>query len=192
MSTDNSENRPLPNTYWVLPGRFAAGEYPGAIDPDETACKLRILINAGIDYFIDLTEQGELIPYAETAKEVARYLGQVVECERRPITDLRVPCSPEQMVGILDAIDDALDEGKTVYVHCWGGVGRTGTVVGCWLARHGCTGDAALRQIAEWWKGVEKSWRITTSPETSEQREYVRSWAEPTSPPQSMGRGNTS
>ncbi len=24
-----------------------------------------------------------------------------------------------------------------VYVHCWGGVGRTGTVVGCWLLRHG-------------------------------------------------------
>ena len=50
------------------------------------------------------------------------------------------------MASILDAIDAALDGGKTVYVHCWGGVGRTGTVVGCWLVRHGKTGDEALRQ----------------------------------------------
>ena len=31
-----------------------------------------------------------------------------------------------------------------MYLHCWGGVGRTGTVVGCWLVRHGRTGDEAL------------------------------------------------
>ncbi|MFZ5949388.1 MAG: fused DSP-PTPase phosphatase/NAD kinase-like protein [Candidatus Rifleibacteriota bacterium] len=27
--------------------------------------------------------------------------------------------------------------GKPVYVHCWGGLGRTGVVVGCWSRRHG-------------------------------------------------------
>ena len=49
------------------------------------------------------------------------------------------------------AVDDALGEGRTVYVHCWGGIGRTGTVVGCWLVRHGLTGRGALDQIADWW-----------------------------------------
>ena len=38
---------------------------------------------------------------------------------------------------MLDAIDDQLENGGNVYVHCWGGKGRTGTVVGCWLIRHG-------------------------------------------------------
>ena len=28
-------------------------------------------------------------------------------------------------------------DGRKVYVHCWGGVGRTGTVVGCYLVRQG-------------------------------------------------------
>ena len=71
------------------------------------------------------------------------------------------------MSDILDAIDAALRDGKTVYVHCWGGVGRTGTVIGCWLVRHGKTGDEALSQIAEWWwRGVQKVRRQPRSPET--------------------------
>ena len=82
------------------------------------------------------------------------------------------------MVAILDAIDHALAEGRNVYVHCWGGVGRTGTVVGCWLVRHGRTGDEALDQVADWWQSMEKADR-RRSPETREQRTYVREWAEP-------------
>ena len=82
------------------------------------------------------------------------------------------------MMSILDAIDNALSRGGTVYVHCWGGVGRTGTVIGCWLVRHGLSGEEALEQIAEWWKGVEKSHRAPSSPETSGQRGYVMEWKE--------------
>ena len=179
MCSANSGNRPIPNSYWVIPGRFAAGEYPGAKDPIEAARKLRTLLSAGIDHFIDLTEPGELAPYAEIAEKEARPLGLAVGYERHPIVDQCVPRSPEQMARILDAIDAAMRDGKTVYVHCWGGVGRTGTVVGCWLVRHGHTGDAALCQIAEWWQGVEKVYRQPISPETSEQHEYVRDWTEP-------------
>ena len=82
------------------------------------------------------------------------------------------------MATILDAIDDALDSGDTVYVHCWGGIGRTGTVVGCWLVRHGCTGEEALAQVAEWWMGMAKASPYRSSPETYEQRQYVLGWGE--------------
>lgn len=34
-------------------------------------------------------------------------------------------------IRILDAIDARLEAGKSVYVHCWGGIGRTDTVAGC-------------------------------------------------------------
>ena len=179
MSVANSGNRLLPNSYWIAPGRFAAGEFPGAKDPAEAARKLRTLLSAGIDHFIDLTEPGELVPYVEIAKEEARCLDTAVGYERHPVIDQCVPSSPGQMTRILYAIDAAICDGKTVYLHCWGGVGRTGTVVGCWLVRHGRTGDAALRQIAEWWQGVEKVYRKPISPETSEQHEYVRDWTEP-------------
>ena len=79
----------------------------------------------------------------------------------------------------MDAIDSALGRGRNAYVHCWGGVGRTGTVVGCWLVRHGRTGDGALAELGELWRSVEKIHHKPVSPETREQREYVRQWVEP-------------
>ena len=78
------------------------------------------------------------------------------------------------MVTILDAIDDAVERGRIVYVHCYGGVGRTGTVVGCYLVRHGRSGEEALAAIAEWRRNTPDGWR--NSPETREQRELVLNW----------------
>ena len=175
---ENRGNRPLPNSYWVIPGRFAAGEYPGAVDSERAAARLNTLLSAGIAHFIDLTEPGELEPYVEIAEEEARNLGLTVAHERHPIVDGSVPRSREQMARVLDAIDAALSDRKTIYIHCWGGVGRTGTVVGCWLVRRGRTGDAALSQLAEWWQEVEKVYRQPNSPETFEQETYVRNWTE--------------
>ncbi len=172
-------NPPLPNSYWVRPGRFAAGEYPGDLDPCQAAAKLKVLLRAGINHFIDLTGAGELRPYRCIAEREARPPGVRVGYEQFPIADAGVPRNPEWMALILDAIDAALDDGRTVYVHCWGGVGRTGTVVGCWLVRHGESGASALEQIAKWWRGVEKVCRIPASPETPGQVEYVFNWVEP-------------
>ena len=163
------ENRPIPNSYWVIPHHFAAGEYPGAVCPREAEEKLRKLLHAGITHFIDLTEPGELVPYTDLVKEYARHLCRIAGYERHPIVDVSVPRYPQQMSRILDSIDAAMRDGKTVYVHCWGGVGRTGTIVGCWLVRHGRTGQEALSQIAEWWQGVDKVCRQPMSPETREQ-----------------------
>ena len=173
------ESRPIPNSYWMIPHRLAAGEYPGAVCPTEAAEKLRTLLRAGISYFIDLTEPGELVPYADIVKEEAENLGMHARYERHPIVDVSVPRYPQQMSNVLDSIDGAMRDGKTVYVHCWGGVGRTGTVIGCWLVRHGRTGQESLSQIAVRWKGVEKVYRHPNSPQTEEQRQYVREWAEP-------------
>ena len=169
----------MENSYWVVPGRFAAGEYPGAADPRYATARLRTLLGAGIDHFIDLTTQRDwLEPYAAIAVREGRRLGMKVVYERHPIVDMRVPRSPRETAGILDAIDAALDDGRNLYLHCWGGVGRTGTMVGCWLVRHGRTGDGALAQVAEWWRGVDKAHRLPHSPQTREQCAYVRNWTE--------------
>ena len=179
-------NNPSPYSYWVIPGRFAAGEYPGAKDPAEAAPKVESLLKAGINHFVDLTglnvrgEPDNLTPYSEIAQEQAHRLGLSVGWEQHTIVDGNIPNSPWHMARILDAIDAALEEGNTIYLHCLGGVGRTGTVVGCWLVRHGHTGDAALDRIAEQFgaSGLASK-HHHGSPETREQREYVRGWTEP-------------
>jgi protein-tyrosine phosphatase len=61
-----------------------------------------------------------------------------------------------------------------VYVHCFGGIGRTGTVVGCYLVRHGADAETALAEIARRRQGTPDGYR--RSPETNEQRQFVLTW----------------
>ena len=166
------ERRPIEHCYWVEPGQLLAGEYPMVKD-DEAAsrAKLAALTEAGVTTFIDLTEAGELSPYAQWLESESQ------AHHRFPIKDLRIPDTPETTVEILDTIDTHIAQREVVYLHCWGGVGRTGTIVGCWLARHRSPGHAPLEQLAELWDKCPKSAR-TCSPETEEQRRYVREWAE--------------
>lgn len=170
--------RPHPNCYWVIPGRFLAGEYPGAFRPATARQRLADYLASGITYFLDLTQPHDgLEPYVEFLAEEGARLGITTEYVRMPIYDMSVPSSTH-MVAILDTIDQALAAGKNVYVHCWGGIGRTGTVIGCHLVRHGYDGEQALAQLAYWWASVEKSNRSPRSPETNEQVNMVRDWVE--------------
>jgi hypothetical protein len=73
--------RPDGNTYWVQPGRLLAGEYPGAQNGDESITRLRRYLDAGIDSFIDLTEEGELEPYEDRLNGEAAARGKKVEYE---------------------------------------------------------------------------------------------------------------
>jgi hypothetical protein len=170
------DHRPIPNCYWVEPGRFLAGEYPGAPGEAEARRKLRLFLEAGVSFFLDLTQPGESPPYAPFLREEAARLKIAADYRRMSIRDFGVP-PPAEMTRVLNTIDDALASGRTVYVHCWGGVGRTGTVVGCYLARRGHTGQQALDQLDRLRKAMEKAaWRV--SPETDEQREFVQRWRE--------------
>ena len=57
--------KPIDHSYWVVEGRFLAGEYPRHLDgPDEFA-KLESLEAAGVSLYVDLTEEGELYPYSD-------------------------------------------------------------------------------------------------------------------------------
>ena len=175
-------DRPLPESYWVEPGRLLAGEYPGHYNLEQARRRIDALVEAGFDTFIDLTKQGEVYPYADILNEQAHTYHLDVQYHRFPIGDFGLP-STDQMKTILDRIDASLSAGRRVYLHCWGGIGRTGTTVGCYLVRRGLSGTEALRRLAVWWQEVPKSRIHPHSPETPEQAAFVRDWAAHEFPP---------
>ena len=174
---NKTNNRPIPESYWALPGRLLAGEYPGLSDEELTRKRIDALIKAGFDVFIDLTQLHETVPYAGILREEAKTYEVDTKHQRFPIGDFGLP-TIEQMNAILNAIEAGLDAGHKIYLHCWGGIGRTGTTVGCYLVRQGRTGEEALRQLSTWWRTVPKSLYHPYSPETKEQMDFVLRWAE--------------
>ena len=178
-----SSPAPFPRSYWVVPGKLLAGYYPGDLDTSKMEKKLKGLLRAGIRYVINLMEEDEqnwdgkrFRSYEDDIKRYARQEEVEITLVRRPIEDLSAP-TPEYLRNILDDIDNAISQNKPVYIHCWGGKGRTGTVVGCYLARHGyAQGEYVLNLIHKLRKNDPEVYHA--SPETRQQRDMVTNWQE--------------
>jgi protein-tyrosine phosphatase len=157
---------PILDSYVVTAG-LLAGEYPGATDAAAAHRRLRAFADSGISTFVDLTHPADaLAPYEHLLPAGGRRIAH-------PIVDLGTTTIPH-MARILDDVDAALADERRVYVHCWGGIGRTGTVVGCWLVRHGLDEGDPLRAIARLRRGVPDAWAV--SPQTAAQRAMVTGW----------------
>jgi hypothetical protein len=161
---------PIPGSYWVVRGRLLAGEYPGALAEGDAMTRLAGFHESGVTSFVDLTEEQEWLPPYEAL------LQKEVRFTRKAIVDFGCP-TPAQMSETLDLIDSELERGEVVYVHCMGGRGRTGTVVGCWLVRHGSSGEEALAKIESLRESVPHA-EWAPSPETAEQRQLIIAWSE--------------
>ena len=170
-------DRPIEQSYWVEESRLLAGEYPGSYDSESARRHMDAFLEAGINTFIDLTQSHELVSYETILKEQAQVYDLDAFYHRFAIRDHGIP-SRETMIAILDTIDDAINSGRKVYIHCWGGVGRTGITVGCYLVRHGATNEQALIQVNKLYRTRSNTFYYPTSPETQEQMEFVRTWSE--------------
>ena len=171
---------PTHRSYWVVEGRFAAGAYPSRsrpLEPGQIPDVTAALLDAGITCFVNLTEDhpgggdSHLTRYQDHVTDSAVVLAH-------PIVDVDIPTGDE-MIATLDAIDDHLRGGGNVYAHCWGGKGRTGTVVGCWLIRHGYVppddpeGGAV---VLDGLRGGDSGAGHQPSPDTPDQEGFIGDW----------------
>ena len=159
-----TELKPIDQSYWVSNGHFLAGEYPIDKDPTKSEQKFRKIIEFGITSFIDLTEINELTPYSKYLHNSKYY--------NFPIPDQACPKSYDFTNLIIQKIDALISDGEIIYLHCWGGVGRTGTIVGCWLANQHKSGKLGYESLQEKWKHCSKS-KTRTSPENAEQIDHI-------------------
>ncbi len=172
---------PYSRSYWAQPGKLLAGFYPGNRNSVIADQKLRGLLNCRISCAINLMEANEtnhmgtpFVPYEHRITAMGITHGLTISIRRFPIMDRSVP-TIAYMREILDYIDTAIEAGEIVYLHCWGGIGRTGTVIGCHLVRHRIASPENVMQVmTKLTEHDRKSFRHT--PETEEQRCFVTKW----------------
>ena len=159
---------------WWVEDDVLAGEYPAAKDDaarsDE---KLHLLIDAGIRTFVDLTQldgtDDHLSPYRHRVEAAAEVRGLDLRHLAFPIPDRGI-ADDDLYDAVLAAIDEHRSRGG-VYVHCWGGVGRTGTVIGCLLAVGGHDHTTVLDAMQELRATTGKAHRHC--PENDAQRRVI-------------------
>lgn len=138
---------------WIEPGRLLACAYP------RREAGLAGLAQQGVTLVVNLHER------AHQPTSLARHGLEEVHV---PVRDFTAP-RPEQIEQALAALQAALAAGRTVAVHCGGGLGRTGTLLVCYLVRTGLDADEAIRQVRALRPG---------SIETRDQEAAVRAYAE--------------
>lgn len=165
-----------PRYFTVQPTHVWGGEHPcPGRDTRLHRARLATLLEAGVTTFIDLTEHGRengVTPYCRLLRGARRH-GLPAAYVNVPIVDTHPPQSWEAAVAILDVMDSALANGETVYVHCRSGVGRTGTVLGLHLVRHGFSPSEALRTLQAAWSRDPRSAHWPRCPQTESQRRCI-------------------
>ncbi len=135
------------------------------------------MLATGITDFYDLTEAYELTSYLPLLQKLAKAQGRTITYQRFPITNVDVP-DAATLEAVSAALNKTVTAGRKAVVHCWGGVGRTGTVLEYFLVRaEQLNGTAALNKIAKEWQGVAKRDRKPHSPETAAQCRLVETFA---------------
>jgi protein-tyrosine phosphatase len=154
----------------LLPGGVGLTFAPGKCDGTRWQRSVRqdldrLRAHYGVSHLVSLIEDHELVYYQIENLYVEAERRQIA-VHRLPIRDVSVPPKVEDVASLVRGIGSWAANGQTVVIHCIGGLGRTGTVAGCFLVEQGFDAEAALNLLREV--------RAVNCPETDEQREFVR------------------
>jgi protein-tyrosine phosphatase len=101
------------------------------------------------------------------AELAAAYETAALEVLRFQIPDFGRPASVEALADFLDELLLRLRRRETIYLHCFAGLGRTGTVLACLLKTAGAPGDPV---------GLVRAIYDARALETEEQQRFARAF----------------
>ena len=142
--------------HWVIPGKLAGMSLPGhaaLLEED-----LADLHTRGVRAIATLTEDPLDEGPIASAGLVARHF---------PIEDFDVP-TLKQTDDFCRWVDERIAAGEPVGVHCFAGLGRTGTMIACWLVREA---DANAERILTTIRRIEPGFV-----QTAQQEAFVAVW----------------
>lgn len=171
------DSRPMNESYWVEPGRLLAGEHPGHWEPGVMRRRLCGLLDAGIRSFVDLSNRADaVVPYEAMLAKICRDRSIVTAYRPAPMAADNVPQHADDVCHALWLIQQGVDFGGRVYVHCTDGVNRTGMVAGCWLVEQGFDAWAALDELERRFAVMHKARTYRSTPANALQAEWVENW----------------
>ncbi len=164
--------------YWVLPGRLLVGDLPGwdmKYSEETLSPRLDWLLDQGVTFFLDLSNKysGKPKTYQRILEEKAGEKGKAVMYRALFTPEQNLPAR-SQIVTILDILDEALAQGKVVYMHSIRMGGIEETIAGCYLVRHGMDGRTALHTLQDARHSADDPW--WRAPRTHRGRDLVRRW----------------
>jgi hypothetical protein len=167
---------PYTRSYWVN-SSLLAGVYPGSSNLSEAKAKLKKLLEMGITQFVSLMEPDEKnfknVPFSSYQEVVSELTTRPLIFQRFSIRDGGIP-SVELAQKIADHMHHEIERGEKLYLHCWGGRGRTGTIVCLYLMLiEGLSAQEAKERLAFLIK--DKASLFEPTPETPAQHAFLDS-----------------
>jgi atypical dual specificity phosphatase len=142
---------------WIEPHRLLACAYP------RTEAALAGLAARGVSVLINLHER------RHDPARLARFgLAEI----HLPVPDFAPP-TPTQLAAGIAAIERSMASDQVVAVHCGAGLGRTGTLLACFLVARGYRADEAIARIRALRPGS-----VETSGQVAAVRAYARCHAD--------------
>lgn len=150
------------------PGRIGLTILPGRADRDRELSKdLAALRDQQVDSILCLVTQEELKEYG-VPELLAEYDQAGFPFRHQPVVDQKV-CSLEEVKEGVDWIQAQVEQGRSVLLHCVGGLGRSGFMAASFLVQQGHSAQEAIDLV--------RRHRSLRAVETALQEELVEQFA---------------